>query len=98
MERVDYLIIGGGIAGTTAAEVIRSRDCEGAIAMVSDEPYRLYSRIVLSKPNFFLEKMPFSQVWLKEEKWYAENNISLLAPKRATALDSAAKEVTLDDG
>src|SRR3989338_6694027 len=97
MEKVKYLIIGGGIAGTTAAETIRQNDPVGTIAIVSDEPYRLYSRIMLSKPNFFLEKIPFENVWLKKDSWYTENNIMLLAPKKAISLDTVKKEVKLDD-
>ena len=33
---VDYLIIGAGVAGTTAAESIRARDPQGSIALVGD--------------------------------------------------------------
>lgn len=98
MDKFTYLIIGGGVAGTTAAETIRARDREESIAIVSDEPYRFYSRIMLSKPNFFLEKIPFDQVWLKKESWYGENNIRFLAGKKAVKLDATAKTVTLDDG
>ena len=98
MEKIKYLIIGGGVAGTTAAETIRQQDPTGSCAIVSDEPYRLYSRIMLSKPNFFLEKIPFDQIWLKSADWYTQNNIMLIAGKRATALDTKAKTVTLDDG
>ncbi len=96
--QTDYLIIGGGIAGTTAAETIRQNDPKGSIAIVSDEPHRLYSRITLSKINFFLEKLPFDSIWLKQSEWYDQKNISLLAGKRAAALDTQKKEVALDDG
>ncbi|MEK7493917.1 MAG: FAD-dependent oxidoreductase [Patescibacteria group bacterium] len=98
MEKVKYLIIGGGVAGTTAAETIRQLDPAGSCTIISDEPYRLYSRVMLSKPNFFLEKIPFDQIWLKQEDWYAKNNITLMAGRKATTLDTAAKTVTLDDG
>lgn len=98
MEKIKYLIIGGGVAGTTAAETIRQLDPAGSCAIVSDEPYRLYSRIMLSKPNFFLEKIPFGQIWLKQEDWYAQHNVSLIAGKKAATLDIAEKIVTLDDG
>ena len=43
----DYLIIGGGIAGTAAAETIRRTDGAGKIAIVEDEPHLLYSRVFL---------------------------------------------------
>lgn len=93
-----YFIIGGGIAGTTATETIRRHDESGSMAIVSDEPHRLYSRIMLSKPNFFLEKIPFEQIWLKKESWYKENKIELIAGKKAAELDPAKKIVRLHDG
>ena len=98
MEEINYLIIGGGVAGTTAAETIRKNDSNGSIAIVSDEPHRFYSRILLSKPNFFLDKIPFDQIWLKTEAWYKDQNIQLLSGKKAIKLDSVGKIVTLDDG
>ena len=39
MEEYKYLIIGGGVAGTTATETLRQNDKDGSIAIVSDEPY-----------------------------------------------------------
>lgn len=98
MQEVKYLVIGGGIAGTTAAETIRAKDSRGSIAIVSDEPHRLYSRILLSKPNFFLERIPFEQIWLKREEWYRENKIELLAGRKAIRLEPQKRIVELDDG
>ena len=98
MIQFKYLIIGGGVAGTTAAETIRQNDPIGSIAIVSDEPYFFYSRIMLSKPNFFLEKIPFEQIWLKNENWYRENKIEFLGGKKAIQLDPAQKIITLNTG
>ena len=96
--KFDYLIIGGGVAGTTAAETIRNNDPAGSVAIVSEEPYRLYSRVMLSKPDFFLERIPFEKVWLKDEGWYRENKIALLSGKKAVGLDIGEKTVHLKDG
>ena len=98
MQKIEHLIIGGGIAGTTAAETIRQNNVSAIIAIISDEPYRLYSRILLSKPNFFLEKIPFEQIWLKKESWYAENNIRLISGKSAVRFDPQTKIVVLNTG
>jgi len=95
---IKYLIIGGGVAGTTAADVIRKNDPAGEVTIISEEPYRLYSRIMISKPHYFLEKVPSEQIWLKKEDWYTEKNIKLLAGKKAIKLNSEKKVVTLDDG
>jgi NAD(P)H-nitrite reductase large subunit len=98
MQNFKYLIIGGGVAGVTAAETIRQNDATGTIGIVSDEPYILYSRVMLSKPNFFLGKVPFDQVWLKGAEWYKENNIAFLGGKTVSALDAAQKNIKLADG
>ncbi|MDP2933340.1 MAG: FAD-dependent oxidoreductase [bacterium] len=98
MQQYKYLIIGGGVAGTTAAEIIRKEDPSGSIAILSDEPHRLYSRIMLSKPAFFLEKVPFDSVWMKKESWYDEKNIAFLGGKRATKIETEKKIMELDGG
>jgi nitrite reductase (NADH) large subunit len=93
-----YLIIGGGASGTSAAEAIRKEDASGTIAIISDEVHPLYSRVMLSKPNFFLGKIPFDQVWLKGEDWYKNNSIVFIGGKVAVSLDEENKIVTLGDG
>jgi len=97
MQTYKYVIIGGGIAGTTAAESIRKLDREGKIAIISDEPYRLYSRVLLSKPGWVLGEQPFDNVWLKTDAWYEENNIHLFRGLSATMLDADRKCVALSD-
>lgn len=98
MKKMEYLIIGGGVAGTTAAETIRQKDKKAVIVIVSDEPYRFYSRVMLSKPAFFLGKISFDKIWLKTEEWYWENNIEFLAGRKAVKLDATKKMVVLDNG
>lgn len=98
VEKFDYLIVGGGIAGTTAAETIRENDAIGSIAIVSDEPHPFYSRIMLSKPDFFLAKIPFENIFLKNEEWYQEKNIKFLGGKKITSLETDKKAAFLDDG
>lgn len=97
-QKYKYLIIGGGAAGVSASETIRSTDKTSSIAVISDEPHALYSRVMLSKPNFFLGKIPFEQIWMKSDKWYEENSITFLANKKVVSLDGANKTVTLESG
>lgn len=92
-----YLIVGGGVAGTSAAETIRAKDKTSTIHIVSDEPYRFYSRIMLSKPSFFLGKVPFDSVFLKSETWATENDIGTTFGQRVVSLDTAKKIATLSD-
>ena len=48
MEKFDYLIIGNGITGLSAAQEIRKRDGKGTIMMVSSEDLPTYYRVKLS--------------------------------------------------
>jgi NAD(P)H-nitrite reductase large subunit len=47
MRTYDHLIIGGGIAGTMAAETVRQHDATATIAIIGAETHRLYSRVLL---------------------------------------------------
>ncbi len=98
MQSFTHLIIGGGIAGTTAAETIRKHDANATIAIVSDEPHPLYSRVLLSKPAFLTGTQPFESVWMKKPEWYEAERITFLGSAVAKRLDAAAKTVTLESG
>lgn len=98
MDSFKYLIIGGGAAGTSAAETIRKEDSVGTIAIVSDEIHPLYSRVMLSKPNFFLGKIPFEQIWLKGKDWYDTNKIIFIGGEMVNTLDTQNKIVTTEKG
>lgn len=89
----DYLIIGGGAAGTTAAETIRSLDDTGTIAIISDEPHRLYSRVLL--PHYVKGVVAEAQVFLRQSPMYDAKRINLLARCRVLSLEDS-KTVTTD--
>jgi 3-phenylpropionate/trans-cinnamate dioxygenase ferredoxin reductase subunit len=95
MSRTDYLIIGGGITGTTAAETIRARDAEGTITVVSAEPYPLYSRLRLSKPQTYLGAHRPEDLFLKTPEWYVRHAIALLAGATAIAHDAHQRSISL---
>lgn len=97
MSSYKYLIIGGGVAGTTAAETIRNNDPTGAVALIGEEPYPLYSKVMLSKPNYFFGKIAEDKIWLKKMEWYSANNINYLAGKKATAIDTKTNTVIIDN-
>ncbi|MFC1837495.1 NAD(P)/FAD-dependent oxidoreductase [Thermodesulfobacteriota bacterium] len=81
MER--YLIIGNGIAGTTAAENIRKNDPAGEITIVTEEALPFYYRIRL--PDFLCGDVDETGLVAKNEEWYRENNISLRLSTKITA-------------
>ncbi len=90
-----YTIIGGGIAGTTAAEAIREQDLEGKIDIVETEPSRLYSRILL--PNYLAGRMQKERLVIRNEEWYAGKKIDLKTEATVKSIDRDAKKVFLSD-
>jgi len=73
VNKLKYVIIGNGVAGTSAAETIRELESEGLITMISDEEYRFYSRIRLI--DFLAGTAKINDLIMKSEDWYSENKI-----------------------
>ena len=90
IRRMNILIIGGGVCGTSAAEDIRKRDTDANITIVSDEPHPLYSRVLL--PHYIHGMIPRERVFLKALDWYTEQNIELVYDE-VVALDCAKRSV-----
>lgn len=96
MRRYDYLIIGGGIAGVTAAETIREQDPIGSIGIFSDEPHMLYSRVLL--PSYLKKKIPREKVFLRTQRDFEERRIEFHANAEVVSVDSSKKNAALADG
>ncbi len=86
-----YVIVGGGIAGTTAADAIRKRDPEGSIIILTDEPYPLWSKIRL--PELFSGKVDPDGLVIRRPAWYERRNIDLLINVEVTDVDPERKVV-----
>ena len=86
-----YLIIGGGVAGTTCAEELRKRDSQAEITILSEEHHPLYSRVLL--PHYIKGKIPRERVFLKRDTWYGEQNIEWMPGVSAQHLDPKNKFV-----
>ncbi len=94
-ERIEYLIIGGGVAGTTAAETIRQRS-DGSVVIITDDKHPLYSRVRL--PDYVTGKIGREKVFIKEEAWYRDQKIHLLTETTVRALSPMDRSVLLGDG
>jgi NADPH-dependent 2,4-dienoyl-CoA reductase/sulfur reductase-like enzyme len=90
-----YVIIGAGAAGAAAAEAIRSRDEQGKILLVSEEPEGYYSRpglaYVLTGELTEKQLFPFSP------QDFRRLNIQPVYG-RAVMIDRAGRQVLLQDG
>lgn len=96
MERCDYLMVGGGVAGVTAAETIRGLDPAASITVVSDEPHPLYSRVLL--PNYVKGLVSRERLFLRRHEDYAAKRIALLGGLAAEGLDAGGRALRLSDG
>ena len=77
MIQRDYLIIGGGIGGSSVCEGIRQFDKKGSITLVSGETFQPYKRWMLSK-QFLRDKTPsLKKLPCLEERWYAAHKIEV---------------------
>lgn len=90
-----HVIIGGGVAGLTAAQVIRRRDTRGQITIVTEERHLPYSRPGLA--YLLAGDVPLSQLFPWTEAELRALQASFLRG-RAMALDLAGRVVVLQDG
>ncbi|HEY1476018.1 MAG TPA: FAD-dependent oxidoreductase [Pseudolabrys sp.] len=91
------VIVGGGGAGFAAAETLRRRGFAGSITMLSSDPAAPVDRPNLSK-DYLAGSAPEEWVPLREDGWYAANDIDLKLNTEVTALDARARELTLANG
>jgi NADPH-dependent 2,4-dienoyl-CoA reductase/sulfur reductase-like enzyme len=62
-ERLSYLIIGSGIAGATAAEIMRNEDAAAEITIVADDPFPVYYRPALK--DYLAGKVREDKLWAR---------------------------------
>lgn len=94
MENI--VILGGGIAGTTAADEIRKKNADVTITIIEQEHHPLYSRVLL--PHYVNGKIPREKVFLKTWEWYADHNIEIMAGVRVESIDIPNRFVKTSEG
>ena len=90
-----YVIIGNGIAGMTAAEVLRAEDAACSITMVADDPYPVFYRPALK--DYLGGRLPEEKLWARPSTYYREQRIRFV-PGRVTALDTRQHLAHLHNG
>jgi len=90
-----FVVLGGGIAGLSAAEAIRQHT-DARIILLGKEDIPPYNRPMITKIP--LRGGIAKAALLHGEKWYAQNNIELLLGTTALSLNISDKTVTFDDG
>ncbi|MSQ22043.1 MAG: FAD-dependent oxidoreductase [Dehalococcoidia bacterium] len=94
---VDYLIIGGGRAGDTAAATLRRMGAKGRGIIVSREQEYPYFRYALTK-EFIQGKRQRARMFLHPPKFYDDQGIEMKIGATAVSLDTGRRTVTLESG
>ncbi|KIC31585.1 NAD(P)/FAD-dependent oxidoreductase [Leisingera sp. ANG-S5] len=90
------VVIGAGQAGSSLVAKLRKDGFDGEITLIGAEEALPYQRPPLSKA-YLLGEMELERLFLRPESFYSENNITLKLGQRVTAIDPAAKTVSLED-
>ena len=95
-NKYDILILGNSAAGLSAAVKARKFDKNKSICIVDREEYPAYSRVMT--PYFSGHKIPKEGLFIVDEGFYNENNITTELGKSVVEIIPEKKEVLLDDG
>ena len=91
-----YVIIGDGIAGSSAAETLREEAPEADVTVITEEGEALYNRILIKE--FAKGKLPEAPISIHDENWYDDREIDLRLDTLVIDIDPEAHTVSTHDG
>jgi len=91
------IVIGAGQAAASFCAKFRALEQRIPLTIYGDEPEIPYQRPPLSK-KYATGDMVRSQLYLRPEAWYVDQNIELNTSVKVTCIDRAKREVHLSDG
>ncbi len=91
------VIVGGGAAGDAAAEMLRREGYVGRLTVLSADTSVPCDRPNLSK-NYLAGSAPEEWIALRSPEFYKEQDIDLKLGVRVASIDTAGRQVQLDDG
>src|SRR5258705_11890493 len=91
------VIIGNGMAAARLADELARRALgRYAVAVIGEEPQLAYNRVLLS--SLLADEVALSDIELRPARWWRDRGVTLRYGAAATAVDLAARTVTLADG
>jgi len=93
---MQYVIVGNGVAGMTAAEEIRKFDKGCSIKLLAQEKYLTYYRVKLS--HYINKNFEPKDLFIHNEVWYKERNIEVILGTKADFIDTTNSSVILENG
>ena len=95
-RKVDYVLIGGGLASANCARWLREEGADGSILLVGREPDPPYNRPNCSK-GYLRGAEERSEAFFRPKEWWEEQRIELLTRTSVTGLDPAARVAKLSN-
>src|SRR5437763_6934791 len=95
-RKVDYLLIGGGLASANCARWLRESGAEGAVMLVGREPDPPYNRPNCSK-GYLRGEEEREEAFFRPQEWWGEQDIELLMRTSVMPLDPQARTANLSD-
>ena len=92
---MEYVILGAGAAGITAAKTIRKADSEGKITVISTDT-QVHSRCMLHK--YLSHERDAAGISFVDPDFFEKNQIAWLPGKTVNRLDTQRKKVYTDQG
>jgi nitrite reductase (NADH) large subunit len=91
------IVIGNGMAAARFIDELARRALgRYAVAVIGEEPRLAYNRVLLSA--LLADEVGFDDIELRPARWWRDRGVTLRYGVRATAVDAAARNVTLAGG
>ncbi|MHB1343429.1 MAG: FAD-dependent oxidoreductase [Thermoleophilia bacterium] len=91
-----YVIVGNGVTGMRAAEVVRRQDDAADVVILTEEPYPFYRRPQLA--DFASGVVGEARLWAKKTGFFEEQRLDLRLSTKVVDVDVEEHSVRLADG
>jgi nitrite reductase (NADH) large subunit len=92
---MNIIIVGNGVAGITAARIIKEKDPKSNVSVYTEENHHYYPRPRLY--DILSGKAEPHDIYTFSDEWYTKKGIKVHLNKRALRIESEKKELVLED-
>ena len=92
---MNIVIVGNGVAGITAARIIKEKDSKSNVSVYTEEIHHYYPRPRLY--DVLSGKAEPRDIYMFSEEWYTKKGINVHLNKRALRIETEKKELLLED-
>ncbi len=96
-RKVDFLLVGGGLAAANCASELRRKGADGSVLLVGREPEPPYERPPLSK-EYVRGEAKREDAHVNPADWYEKNGVELRTKTNVMSLDTEARTAKLQGG